>query len=168
MNGVDALGEPLHIVLREAGIETFGPERPDTAQAEVLDLKGQLVLLGFVNGHIHLDKRFVGEKWHPHEPVKRFRDRLAVEKRELAAAASIEVRANALLRLAASWGTLAMRSHVDVDASTELTHLHAVMRACERWRSVMDIGWWPFHRQVCCPVLVRHSGWRRRCVKGRK
>lgn len=100
---------------------------------EVVDLDGLLVLPAFVEGHIHLDKSFVGDAWRPHEPAESLRERLTVEKRLLAGALPVTERADALLARACSFGTVALRSHVDIDADIGLDHLHAVMAACERW-----------------------------------
>ena len=36
--------------------------------AEVVDLAGELLLPSFVEGHIHLDTSFYGDRWVPHRP----------------------------------------------------------------------------------------------------
>ncbi|MFM0074826.1 amidohydrolase family protein [Paraburkholderia sediminicola] len=153
VNAVDADGNPLNLAVREGCFAAIGPERPAIDGAEVVDLAGQLVLPGFVDGHIHLDKSFVGDRWRPHRHVTSLRERLAIEKQELASAAPIVERADALIRQAASFGTIAMRSHVDVDATTGLTNLHAVMEAREKWRGVVDIELVAFPQAgvVSCP-----------------
>lgn len=139
VNAVAADGSPLHIAVQDGRIASLGRERPVLAQAEVIDLAGHLVLPGFVDGHIHLDKSFVGDRWRPHQPVSSLRERLAIEKSALASAKPIAERADALIRQAASFGTMAMRSHVDVDATTGLVNLRAVMQASEKWKDLIDI-----------------------------
>ncbi|MFM0276083.1 amidohydrolase family protein [Paraburkholderia aspalathi] len=153
VNAVDADGNPLNLAVREGRFAAIGPERPVIDGAEVVDLAGHLVLPGFVDGHIHLDKSFVGDRWRPHRHVTSLRERLAIEKQELASAGPIVERADALIRQAASFGTIAMRSHVDVDATTGLTNLHAVMEAREKWRGVVDIELVAFPQAgvVSCP-----------------
>ncbi|WP_153140422.1 amidohydrolase family protein [Paraburkholderia agricolaris] len=153
VNAVDADGNPLNFAVREGRLAGIGPVRPQTDGAEIVDLEGHLVLPGFVDGHIHLDKSFVGDRWRPHRHVGSLRERLAIEKQELASAAPIVERADALIRQAASFGTIAMRSHVDVDATTGLTNLHAVMEAREKWRGVVDIELVAFPQAgvVSCP-----------------
>ncbi|CAE6689588.1 amidohydrolase family protein [Paraburkholderia nemoris] len=153
VNAVDADGNPLNLAVREGRFAAIGPERPAIDGAEVVDLAGHLVLPGFVDGHIHLDKSFVGDRWRPHRHVTSLRERLAIEKQELASAGPIVERADALIRQAASFGTIAMRSHVDVDATTGLTNLHAVMEAREKWRGVVDIELVAFPQAgvVSCP-----------------
>jgi cytosine deaminase len=153
VNAVGADGAPLHLVVKSARFASISSERPVTDGADVIDLEGHLVLPGFVDGHIHLDKSFVGDRWRPHRAVASLRERLAVEKQELASAPPIVDRADALIRQAASFGTIAMRCHVDVDATTGLTNLHAVMEAREKWRGVIDIELVAFPQAgvVSCP-----------------
>ncbi|MGH8382271.1 amidohydrolase family protein [Pseudomonas sp.] len=139
VNAVAADGSPLSLAVADGRIARLGADVGAIEGVERIDLGGQLLLPGFVDGHIHLDKSFVGDRWHPHQAVGSLRERLAVEKRELALAPSIVERADALISQAVSFGTVAMRSHVDVDATTGLTNLHAVMQAREKWRGVVDI-----------------------------
>jgi cytosine/adenosine deaminase-related metal-dependent hydrolase len=153
VNAIDADGAPLNLAVKDGRFASIGRERPVTGGEEIIDLEGHLALPGFVDGHIHLDKSFVGDGWRPHRPVASLRERLAIEKRELARARPIAERADALIRQAASFGTVAMRSHVDVDATTGLTNLHAVMQAREKWRGLVDIELVAFPQAgvVSCP-----------------
>jgi len=146
-------GSPVHIAVAEGRIVSMGPDLPAAGHADVVDLRGWLVLPGFVDGHIHLDKSFVGDRWHPHRPAGSLRERLAIEKQALAGARPIAERAHALIQQAATYGTVAMRSHVDVDATTGLTHLHAVMQAREAWRGIVDIELVAFPQAgvISCP-----------------
>ncbi|WP_213302893.1 amidohydrolase family protein [Paraburkholderia sacchari] len=156
VNAVGADGQPLNLAVRDgrfASISSLDAAGPETGAAEIVDLQGHLVLPGFVDGHIHLDKSFLGDRWRPHRVAATLRERLADEKAALASAAPIAQRADALIRQAASFGTIAMRSHVDVDATTGLTHLHAVMEAREKWRGIIDIELVAFPQAgvVSCP-----------------
>lgn len=152
-NAVDAGGQPVNLAVHDGRFVAIGADCTAAPGAETIDLGGRVVLPGFVDGHIHLDKSFVGDRWVPHEPVGSLRERLAVEKRQLAAAPPIVERANALIAQAAAFGTIAMRSHVDVDATTGLSNLQAVMAAREQWRGVVDIELVAFPQAgvVTCP-----------------
>lgn len=138
-NAVDAHGDPLHLAVHAGRFVAIAAARPALDVAETIDLDGRLVLPGFVDGHIHLDKSFVGDTWRPHVPANSLRERLAAEKKLIAGARSMTERADALIRQAAAFGTIAMRCHVDVDATTGLSNLHAVMQAREAWRDRVDI-----------------------------
>lgn len=153
INAVDASGQPLMLAVSAGRFTAIGPEIDADPEAEIVDLRGRVVLPGFVDGHIHLDKSLVGDRWHPHRPVASLRERLKVEKRELATAPPIVERAGALLRQVASFGTIALRSHVDVDATTGLANLHAVMAVREAWRGVMDVELVAFPQAgvISCP-----------------
>lgn len=129
-------GRLIDLGVRDGRFADPGSLAPDVAQ---IDLTGLLVLPGLVDGHIHLDKSFVGEAWQPHQPAATLRERLAIEKRLLAAAAPVVERAEALIALAFGQGTVAMRSHVDVDATTGLDNLHAVMTARAAWQDKVTI-----------------------------
>lgn len=113
------------------------PER--LVDTDVVDLDGLLVLPGFVEGHIHLDKSFVGDRWRPHCPAAGLSERLTIEKELLAEALPVTERADALLAQAHRLGTIAMRSHVDIDASLGLSHLHAVIAATAPWQGRVDV-----------------------------
>ena len=152
-NAVDVHGNPLHFAVDDGRIAEICSTPPSAPAADTVDLKGRLVLPGFVDGHIHLDKSFVGDRWRSHVPAASLRERLAAEKRQLAEARPIVERADALIAQAAAFGTVAMRCHVDVDATTGLSHLHAVAEAREKWRGVVDIEIVAFPQAgvVSCP-----------------
>ncbi|MFS2046712.1 metal-dependent hydrolase, partial [Stenotrophomonas geniculata] len=137
--GVDRQGAPLHFHIRDGRISGLNGEAAPADGAEYVDLQGFTVLPGLVDGHIHLDKSFVGDRWHPHQPVNSLRERLAVEKAAVAGAAPMVDRAEALIRQCSAFGTVAMRCHVDIDASTGLGHLEAVREAALRCADIMRI-----------------------------
>nr|WP_241895523.1 helix-turn-helix domain-containing protein [Stenotrophomonas maltophilia] len=97
--GVDRDGAPLHFHIRDGRISGLNGEAAPADGAGCVDLQGFAVLPGLVDGHIHLDKSFVGDRWHPHQPVNSLRERLAVEKAAVAGAAPIAQRAENFMRL---------------------------------------------------------------------
>lgn len=142
---VDVAGQPLSFTIEHGRFSRFGASAPPQAGAgEVVDLSGYTVLPALVDGHIHLDKSFVGDRWHPHQPVASLRGRLAQEKQALAAAAPMADRAEALMRQIVALGTSAVRCHVDVDATTGLRNLHAVQQAHARCADLLDIQYVAF------------------------
>ncbi|MDN7425726.1 amidohydrolase family protein [Burkholderia sp. AU45388] len=99
INARDAGGQPVNLVVRDGRFAAIGAACTAASGAQTIDLDGRVVLPGFVDGHIHLDKSFVGDRWVPHEPVGSLRERLAVEKHQLAdAPPAVEHRAIARSR----------------------------------------------------------------------
>lgn len=157
INAAAADGSPLCIAVADGKIVSMGPDVPVVQGADVVDLQGWVVLPGLVDGHIHLDKSFVGDVWHPHQPANSLRERLAVEKQALAQAKPMADRAQALLAQAAAFGTVAMRSHVDVDATTGLENLHTIMEVRDQWRDRVHIELVAFPQAgvMSCPGTVQ-------------
>ncbi|MBR0795320.1 amidohydrolase family protein [Bradyrhizobium jicamae] len=136
-------GRIVEIAVRDGRIVAIASS-PESygAIGETRDLGGRLVLPGMVEGHIHLDKCFIGDDWKPHRPCTsgfNVRERVKFEKEALAGAKPIEVRAAALIDLCVSQGTTHMRSHVDVDAEVGLRHFEPIMAAREAHRNRVSI-----------------------------
>jgi cytosine deaminase len=117
------------------------PSAPLSAR-ETLDLNRRLVLPGLVDGHIHLDKGFIGDDWKPHRPCTagfNVRERVEFEKQALAKAKPIPARAAGLIELCLSHGTTHMRSHVDIDPQVGLRNLEQVAAIRDAHRDRMSI-----------------------------
>jgi cytosine deaminase len=107
-----------------------------------VDLAGALLLPGLIDGHIHLDKTFMGDRWQAHRPCTAgfdVRERVRLEKAQLAAAAPVARRAASLVEHAVARGTSYMRSHVDIDPTAGLANLEAVLAVRERYHDVVSI-----------------------------
>jgi len=97
------------------------------------DGDGQLLLPGFVDAHMHLDKTFWGLPWRPHQAGPLTIDKIETERRlrrELDI--SPEDQAIKLMRQAIGKGTTHIRCHVDIDTEIGLANLEGVMAARER------------------------------------
>lgn len=116
--------------------------RTPAAAGETIDLGRRLVLPGLVDGHIHLDKGFIGDEWKSHRPCTagfNVRERVEFEKQALAKAKPIPVRAAGLIDLCVAQGTTHMRSHVDIDPQVGLKNLEQVVEAREVHRDKVSI-----------------------------
>ncbi len=108
--------------------------------AERIDLGGALLVPGFVDGHIHLDKTLLGLPFQPHRRGETVAERIARERelrRELPG--SVDERARHLIEQVVGFGTTALRSHVDIDSEVGLSGLHALLRVRESARELIDI-----------------------------
>jgi cytosine deaminase len=122
---------------RIAAIGTVAAMPPDAMRIE---LAGRLLMPAFVDGHIHLDKTFLGMKFQSHRPAATLMGRIESERTQRREAdLGIEERGAALVRQASTFGTTAMRSHVDIDPDSKLDGLHALLRLREAVRDIMDI-----------------------------
>jgi cytosine/creatinine deaminase len=113
-------GPPLDVHVEEGRIVALTPSAaPGPAR---------LLLPGLVEGHCHLDKTLWGRPWWVNDVGPLLTDRIENEKRirrAIGMDAAREGRALAEAHLAA--GTTRLRSHVDVDEESRLTHIMALL-----------------------------------------
>jgi cytosine deaminase len=110
------------------------------SDAPAIDLGGALLIPGFVDGHLHLDKTLLGLPFQPHRPGATIAERIARERelrRELKS--PVEERAWRLINQIVPFGTTSLRSHVDIDPDVGLSGLHALLRVREAARNLVDI-----------------------------
>ncbi len=116
-----------------------------------IDIAGALLVPGFVDGHIHLDKTLIGLPFQPHRPGDSIAERIARE-RELRSElrAPVEERAMRLIRQIVGFGTTALRSQVDIDSEVGLSGLHALLKVREAARDFCDIQIVAFPQSGLC------------------
>ena len=119
-------------------IQAVGPRLDASARDEVR-LEGRVVVPGFVDLHMHLDKALTAE-FRPNrsgtldEARQIFRD-----YKPTATVEDIAARARRLARMALRHGTTALRTHADVDNSWGLRSVEALLGVREAFRGVLDI-----------------------------
>ena len=130
------------ITVHDGRITAIKPAGSGDGAANVVDITGSLLVPGFVEGHIHLDTSFYGDKWIPHKPCTNgfdVHERVAFQAENMAAAAPMDERARNQLDLCISHGTLQMRSHVMVDGSVGLKSLETILMVREEYSDIIDI-----------------------------
>jgi cytosine/adenosine deaminase-related metal-dependent hydrolase len=130
------------IVVQDGRITAIRPAGSDASAAKVVDIGGALLAPSFVEGHIHLDTSFYGDRWIPHKPCTNgfdVHERVAFQAQNMAAAAPMDERARKQLDLCVSNGALQMRSHVMVDGSVGLKSLETILNVREDYRGIIDI-----------------------------
>ena len=120
--------------------EISAPGAATVPGVERIELGGALLVPGFVDGHIHLDKTLLGLSFQPHRPGNTVAERTAREK-ELRRELNYPVaeRAKQLIRRVVVNGTTAVRSHVDIDSEIGLAGLGALLAVREAVRDLLDI-----------------------------
>jgi len=110
-----------------------------------------LLLPGLIEGHCHLDKTLWGRPWWRNEVGPSLLDRINNEKatrRAIGMDAAREGRALCLAHLAA--GTTRLRSHVDIDEESRLSHVEKLLALREEMNGVMEIQLVAFPQSGIC------------------
>ncbi|GLS78662.1 amidohydrolase [Oharaeibacter diazotrophicus] len=105
-----------------------------------VDLAGALLLPALVDGHVHLDKTFLGAPWMPHRTGDGIAARIAAERaarRDVGV--PVATRARRLIDRVSALGTVAMRSHVDIDEEIGLANVEALLALRAEVADVMDV-----------------------------
>lgn len=135
-------GSLRDIHVEKGRITAIEPAGEAAYSGTTIDLSGDLLLPGFVEGHIHLDTSFYGGKWVPHRPCTNgfdVHERVAFQAENMAKAEPMAQRARNQLDLCISNGTTQMRSHVMVDGSVGLKSLETILGVREEYRDMIDI-----------------------------
>lgn len=129
-------GTRVDVAIADGRIAAIAPHggRPGAAH-----LTGALLLPGLVEGHVHLDKTMMGLPWRAHAAAANVRGRIEYERANRAALGPVRPRATALLRRAIAAGTVALRTHTDIDDAIGLGNFHAVMEVVEQFRAILPI-----------------------------
>src|ERR1017187_7627097 len=117
-----AIGGVADVLLADGKIAAVGGYPPvDSASAEVLDLRGYLLLPSLAEPHVHLDKAFTAASIaNPGGSLCGARDAWVAARPELSTA-SIAARAWTAATRYLAHGTTAIRAHVDVGKGIGLT-----------------------------------------------
>jgi cytosine/creatinine deaminase len=150
-------GRRVDIVVANGTITEIADTGSAKAPGERIDLAGALVLPGLIDGHIHLDKTLVGLPFQPHRPGETVAERIKAE-RELRRTVPmpVEARAMRLVEQVIGYGTVALRTHVDIDDEVKLDGLHALLKVREATRNLIDIQIVAFPQSgiVACPGVA--------------
>jgi cytosine deaminase len=119
-------GQTFDIACRDGVILEIAPRIVSDAQSE--EAGGRLVLPGFVDSHIHLDKSCILDRCNIEQgTLKEAIAQVAAAKRGFTEE-DVYARASRTLEKAILQGTTAMRSHVEVDARIGLTSFNAIRK----------------------------------------
>jgi cytosine/adenosine deaminase-related metal-dependent hydrolase len=122
-----------------------------------IDCDANVVIPGLVDAHLHLDKTLLGGAWRSHTASDSVAERIRNERLERRRIpVPLSVRAEALLQLAISQGTTALRTHVDIDDDIGLEGLEAILNLREQYRPQVhiDIVAFPQSGIVRCPGVA--------------
>jgi cytosine deaminase len=128
------------VALADGCIASVAPAGELSAETPSLALEQKLLLPALADGHLHLDKSFLGLPWRPHVPGESIAARIAAERSERAALDHpLKERAQRLIERVIGFGTLAIRSHVDVDEFIGLAHVTSLLELRAALREQVDL-----------------------------
>ena len=143
----------VDIAVLDGRIAAIGPALTVPPGTPTVDGAGELALPGLVDGHAHLDKTLWGTPWHPHQAGPSIAERIANERRVLAALdLSPQQQSARLLAHLVARGTTHVRTHVDIAPELGLAHLHGVQATAAAWHDAVDIQIVAFPQ---CGVMIR-------------
>lgn len=119
-------GEPVDIAIKDGRIANIAPAITDDAPSE--DAGGRLVVPGFVDTHIHLDKSCILDRCRSEQgTLQEAIAQVAAAKRAFTED-DVYARGRRTLEKAILQGTTHMRTHVEVDPRIGLTSFNAIKR----------------------------------------
>ncbi len=140
VDGRLADGARVDIACADGKIAEISPGEKTGKSGETIDLEGRLVLPGLIDGHLHLDKTFLGHEWIPHTAGPTVKERIDNElKVTETMALPVAQRAANLVELAVAKGTTSLRTHADVDPDKGLAHVRVLAEVREKYRGVVAI-----------------------------
>lgn len=127
--------EPLDLGIgRDGRIAALAPSLDRAPDTKVIDLGGKLVVPGLVDAHQHLDKsRTRAVVANPSATL----EGASAGYRDFAAAVTVDdimARAERTVDICVAHGTVAIRSHTNIESQTELRGVEAMVRLRERCR----------------------------------
>jgi cytosine deaminase len=126
------------IGVRAGRIAEIGDLTGHPAQ-RALAVAGRLVVPGFEDAHVHLDKAFLLDRAPSREGTLAEAIRLTGEAKRGFTVEDIRARARAVLDRAVSHGTTAMRSHVEVDPAVGLQGVEALLPLRAEYADRIDL-----------------------------
>jgi cytosine/creatinine deaminase len=129
--------QTFDIASRDGMIAEIAPRIASDAGGD--DVGGRLVLPGFVDSHIHLDKSCILDRCHIEQgTLQEAIGQVAAAKRDFTEE-DVYARASRTLEKAILQGTTAMRTHVEVDARIGLTSFNAIRKLKADYAWAIDL-----------------------------
>lgn len=158
LRGGIVAGQPQDIAIRLGRIRQLAP-RIDADATETLDIRGNLVLPGFVESHIHPDKAFIADRAPGLQAGGPTPQTLVADLKKTFTVDDIHQRAGRVMEIALRHGCTAMRAYVEIDAFVELRGVEAMLRVQQEWHGLVDLQLVAFaqegigHDDVTCDLL---------------
>jgi cytosine deaminase len=130
--------EPADVGIRGGRIAALGDLAGSAARHRVA-AEGRLVVPGFVDAHVHLDKAYLLDRAPSREGTLAEAIRVTAEAKRAFTVEDVQARARRLLDGAIAAGTTAMRGHVEVDPIVGLRGLEAILPLRAEYADRLDL-----------------------------
>ena len=107
--------------------------------AEVIDADSCLLVPGLVETHFHLDKTCIMDRCSAVDGTVAEAVRLTSAAKRNFTAEDIHARAERILRQAIGWGTMRMRTHVELDPGIRMVGFEAIEALAREYRWAVDL-----------------------------
>jgi cytosine deaminase len=130
--------EPVDIAIKDGKIAAIAPKL--VCEGAEVDADGRLVLAGFVDTHIHLDKAcLLGRCGHNHRSLSDAIQAVAAMKRDFTIE-DIYARGKKVIERAVTSGTTRMRTHVEIDPRIGLRGFEAIKALKRDYAWALDLS----------------------------
>src|SRR5438309_3149455 len=131
-------GAITHVVIDGDRIARLGAGAADGLN-DRLDCSGRLVLPGFVDGHVHLDKVLIRDELREHDGTLAGAIGAIHERKRRYTVEDVRARARTVIEDSVRLGTTRLRSHVDVDTIGGLIPLEGVKAAAADCADIAEV-----------------------------
>lgn len=134
------INEIQDVYIKDGLVEKIGRDiKHIDLDTKIIDLENRLVINGFVDGHMHLDKALIGEKvinksgtlYEAIEIMSKYKHDMTKE--------DVKERSKKILDLSFRNGTRFLRTHIDVDDKIQLKSIEALLELKEEYKELIDI-----------------------------
>lgn len=132
-------GPPVDILVRDGKIASVGAGGPPAGGAEVVELGGRVVLPGFIESHIHLDKAYLEERRPNLSGTLADAIAITLELKKSVTKQDIRERSERALRQCVRHGTTRFRIQAEVDPNVGLKGMEAALELREACAALADI-----------------------------
>jgi cytosine deaminase len=139
LRGARVAGRPGLTDIAITGGHIAGVGGPPWSATRTIDLHGAFVTSGLVDAHIHLDKALLTDRLDAPAGTLEEAIRVTAEAKRAFTVDDIRARARTVLDMAVRAGTVAMRTHVEVDPIIGLMAMEAVLPLRDEYARALDL-----------------------------
>lgn len=135
---IDSSNEKVDLLVEGKNIKKIGKNLKETVE-KTIDGKGRVLVPGFVEGHIHLDKALIADRMPNKSGTLLEALEVTGKLKPTFTQEDIEERARKALEMVIAKGTTFMRTHAEFDPSGGFHGFETIMKLKEEYKDAIDI-----------------------------